>query len=97
MTIDKSLKVKMGSISNRNVLSRAERLQKLKEAERWKEGDSVYGLPKTRVVKVSLKKKKKAKGPEEAAAGAAKPAAGAPAAGAKPAAGAAKPAAGAKK
>ncbi len=92
MTIDKSLKVKMGSISNRNVLSRAERLQKLKEAERWKDGDSVYGLPKTRVFKVSLKKKKKAKGPEEAAAGgAAKPAAGGAAA--KPAAGAAKPAA----
>ena len=46
MTIDKSLKVKAGAISNRNVLTRAERIVKLKEAERWKDGQSVLGLPK---------------------------------------------------
>ena len=38
MTIDKSLKVKAGGIQNRNVLTRAERIVKLKETERWKEG-----------------------------------------------------------
>ena len=96
MTIDKSLRVKTGAISNRNVLNRAERIAKLKETERWHEGDSVLGLPKVRVLKLALKKKKKAK-VEEGAEGAA-PAAGgaAPAAAAKPAAGAAaaKPAAG---
>src|SRR5437868_11856226 len=94
MTIDKSLRVKAGAISNRNVLTRAERIVKLKETERWKEGDSVLGLPKVRVLKLALKKKKKATKAEEGAEGAA-PAAGgaAPAAGAKPAA--AKPAAGA--
>jgi len=94
MTIDKSLRVKAGAISNRNVLTRAERILKLKESDRWKEGDKVLGLPKVRVLKLSLKKKKKAKA-EEGAEGAA-PAAGAakPAAGAKPAAAAAaKPAA----
>jgi small basic protein (TIGR04137 family) len=79
MTIDKSLKVKAGAISNRNVLTRAERVAKLQEAERWKEGDKVLGLPKVRVLKLALKKKKKAKA-EEGAEGAAKPAAGAPAA-----------------
>jgi small basic protein (TIGR04137 family) len=68
MTIDKSLKVKMGAISNRNVLTRVERLMKMKEAERWKEGDPIVGLPKVRVYKISMKKKKKAKTPEEAAA-----------------------------
>jgi small basic protein (TIGR04137 family) len=68
MTIDKSLKVKMGAISNRNVLTRVERLLKLKDAERWQEGDSVIGLPKVRVYKISMKKKKKVKTPEEAAA-----------------------------
>jgi small basic protein (TIGR04137 family) len=95
MTIDKSLKVKAGAISNRNVLTRAERIVKLKEAERWKDGQSVLGLPKVRVLKVAMKKKKKAKA-EEGAEGAAAPAAGGAAA-AKPAAGAAaKPAAGAK-
>lgn len=61
MTIDKSLKVKAGATRSRNVLTRAERLLKLQQSSRWKEGDPVTGLPKVRVVKVSLKKKKKAK------------------------------------
>jgi small basic protein (TIGR04137 family) len=61
MTIDKTLKVRAGMIRNRNVLTRAERLEKLKQAERWKEGDAVLGLPKVRVTKVALKKKKKTK------------------------------------
>jgi small basic protein (TIGR04137 family) len=65
MTLDKSLKVAGGSIKSRNVMTRVERLTRLKELERWKEGDPVLGIPKTRVVKVSLKKKKKVKGPEE--------------------------------
>ena len=94
MTIDNSLKVRRGLVRVRSVMTRAERLTKLKEAERWKEGDSVLGLPKVRVSKVSLKKKKVKKKEEEGAEGAA--AAGTPAA---PAAGAAgkKPAADAKK
>lgn len=61
MTIDKSLKVKAGASRSRNVLTRAERLAKLRETNRWQEGDGVTGLPKVRVVKVSLKKKKKVK------------------------------------
>ncbi len=61
MTIDKSLKIKAGSVKMRNVLTRAERLTKLVEADRWSEGDPVYGIPKVRVVKISLKKKKKVK------------------------------------
>jgi small basic protein (TIGR04137 family) len=81
MTIDKSLKVKLGSIRSRNVLTRGERIAKLKESERWKDGDSVIGLPKVRVFKLSLKKKKKAKAAEEGAA-AGTPAAATPAAGA---------------
>src|SRR6187401_2654598 len=90
MTIDKSLRVKAGAISNRNVLTRAERILKLKETERWKEGDRVLGLPKVRVLKLALKKKKKAAKAEEGAEGAAAPAGGAAApAAAKPAAGAA--------
>ncbi|MCL4206350.1 MAG: small basic protein [Pirellulaceae bacterium] len=65
MTIDKSLKVRAGAIRNRNVLTRAERLTKLQDAERWHEGDPVLGMPKVRVQKISLKKKKKAKGKED--------------------------------
>ena len=65
MTIDKSLKVRRGMISNRNVLTRIERLEKLKAQARWSEGDPILGLPKVRVQKVSLKKKKKVKKEEE--------------------------------
>ncbi len=68
MTIDKSLKIKAGSVKMRNVMTRAERLTKLIETERWKEGDPVYGLPKVRVPKISLKKKKKVKKADEEAA-----------------------------
>jgi small basic protein (TIGR04137 family) len=96
MTIDKSLKVKGSGIQNRNVLTRAERIEQLIKAEKFKEGDKVLGLPKVRVVKLSLKKKKKVKAEEGAEAGKA----GAPAAagGKAPAGGAAaKPAAGGKK
>jgi small basic protein (TIGR04137 family) len=57
MTLDKSLKVSGGLIKNRNVLTRVERLKRLAELDRWSEGDPVIGIPKTRVVKVSLKKK----------------------------------------
>jgi len=65
MTLDKSLKVAGGAIKTRNVMTRVERLKRLTELERWKEGDPVLGIPKTRVMKVALKKKKKVKGPEE--------------------------------
>ncbi len=65
MTIDKSLKINRGLIRARSVLSRAERLEKLRDADRWSEGDSPMGLPKVRVQKISLKKKKKVKVEEE--------------------------------
>jgi small basic protein (TIGR04137 family) len=88
MSIDKSLRIRAGATQQRNVLTRHERLEKLKAAERWAEGKSVLGLPKVRVPKTTLKKKKKAKKAEEEAAAA--PAAGAPAAPAAPAKPAAK-------
>jgi small basic protein (TIGR04137 family) len=89
MTIDKSLKVRRGATRNRSVLTRVERLARLKEADRWKEGDSPLGLPKVRVRKLAMKKKKKKK--EEGEEGAVAEGA-APAAAAAPAAPTAKPA-----
>ncbi|MAI33859.1 MAG: small basic protein [Rhodopirellula sp.] len=65
MTMDSSLKVKAGAIRARNVLTRAERIARLKELDRFNEDKSVVGMPKVRVVKVSLKKKKKVKKAEE--------------------------------
>jgi small basic protein (TIGR04137 family) len=97
MTIDKSLRVKRGATRNRSVLTRVERISRLQEADRWKDGDSPLGLPKVRVRKLTMKKKKKKKEEEgaEGAAGTAAPAAGAkaPAAAAKAPAGGAKGAA----
>ena len=74
MTMDKSLRIRRGMVRSRSVLSRAERLARLQSADRWKEGDSPFGLPKVRVYKLSMKKKKKKK-EEEGEAGAAAPAA----------------------
>ncbi len=46
MSIDRSLKVSGALSRHRNVLSRAERVERLKEEERWAEGDAVTALPK---------------------------------------------------
>ena len=46
MSIDRSLKIRGALERHHNVLSRAERVEKLKEEERWVEGDTVIGLPK---------------------------------------------------
>jgi small basic protein (TIGR04137 family) len=46
MSIDRSLKIKGALTRHRNVLTRAERIEKLKEEEKWSEDNSVLGLPK---------------------------------------------------
>ncbi|MDJ0975859.1 MAG: small basic protein [Planctomycetota bacterium] len=48
MSIHKSLKLKNALVRPRSVLTRWERIEKLKEQERWEDGDSVTGLPKVR-------------------------------------------------
>jgi len=77
MSIDKTLKIRRATVRNRCVLKRAERIARLKELDRWQEGDSPFGLPKVRVYKITVKKKKKSKKEEAAqAAGAGEAAAG---------------------
>jgi small basic protein (TIGR04137 family) len=46
MSIDRSLKIKGALSRHRNVLTRAERIEQLKEEDRWSENDSLLGLPK---------------------------------------------------
>lgn len=46
MSIDRSLKIKGALTRHRNVLTRAERIEQLKDEDRWSEGDSLLGLPK---------------------------------------------------
>jgi small basic protein (TIGR04137 family) len=65
MSIDKSLRRKNQLVRARNVLTRAERIKVLQDDERWKEGRSPFGLPKVRVLKMVIKKAKKAKEEEK--------------------------------
>jgi small basic protein (TIGR04137 family) len=101
--MDRSLKSASALVRHRNVLTRAERLVKLGEEERWNDTKPVYGLPKVAHRKMAVVKAEKAEAVEgeAVAAGMAAPAAGAK--GAAPAAGktapgakGAAPAAGAK-
>ena len=73
---------------HRSVLKRYERVKILKDKEKWEEKDSVFGLPKVKIVRFKIKKEKAvaAEGAEGAAA--------VPVAGAAPAAGKASPQAG---
>jgi small basic protein (TIGR04137 family) len=83
MSLHSSLKQSGATVRHRNVLKREERIGKLTDAEKWKDGDSIFSLPKVRSVKLRIKKKAKKK---EEAAGAETVAGAAPAAGVAPAA-----------
>lgn len=67
MTLHKSLKSGSTLARSRNVLNRAERMEKLEREKRWKEQDSIFGLPKVRAAVKKVVKKKKAKKEDEAA------------------------------
>jgi len=93
MGLHRSLKVNSALIQQRSVLSRIERLKDLMKKGLWAEGQSVTGLPKTKIIKIKAKKAVKEAAPEAGAAAAAKPegaAASAAAPAAAPAAKAAK-------
>jgi len=85
MSLDKSLRSSGALTRHRNVLSRAERVERLADDEKWQDGDDVFGLPKVAHRKVQTRKPKPIAASPEAAAeaeGAAAPAGeGAPAEG----------------
>jgi small basic protein (TIGR04137 family) len=66
MSIDRSLKIKGALTRHRNVLKRAERIEKLKDEERWAKGETVFGLPKVAHRKSHAGKKIKEAPVEEA-------------------------------
>lgn len=68
MSIDRTLKLKNALVRHRNVLTRAERVGKLKDEERWSEGDSLLSLPKVSHRKIAITKKVKEAPKEEKAA-----------------------------
>ena len=97
MSLDRSLKSANALVRHRNVLTRDERLLKLKELEKWDDKKSVYGLPKVahRKAAVASKAEKEDATDTAAGTGGATPAAGAKGAAPAPAKGGAQPAKGA--
>ncbi|MDJ0521414.1 MAG: small basic protein [Planctomycetota bacterium] len=67
MSIHKSLKLKNNLERERSVLTRWERIEKLMDADKWREGDAVIGLPKVRT-KFKVKSRKAQKKAEAEAA-----------------------------
>ncbi len=65
MSMDKSLKGRNVLTRHRNVLTRAERIEYLKETDRWTEESRAMGLPKVAHRKVTVGKKDKEKKQEQ--------------------------------
>ncbi|HNW39699.1 MAG TPA: small basic protein [Candidatus Omnitrophota bacterium] len=77
MSIHPSLTISEKDKKTRSVLKRIERIRQMNEKGDWKEGDSVYGLPKIKTVRIKIKKEKVEKAATTTEEGAAAPAAGA--------------------
>ncbi|MGH7151199.1 MAG: small basic protein [Planctomycetota bacterium] len=70
MSIHASLRTRGKLVRERNVWSRLERLLFLEKEGKWKEGDSIFGLPKVRTrLKGAAKKKVKKAAAEPGAEG----------------------------
>ena len=76
MSIDKSLRRKNSLARARNVLTRDERIAQMKKDDKWVDGRNPFGLPKTKVAKLVVKKKAKKEDKAAEGADAAAPAAG---------------------
>ena len=70
MSMDRSLRSKSMLERHRNVLTRAERLEILKETGLWSDGGKITGLPKVAHRKAAVGKKDKAEKKPEGAEGA---------------------------
>lgn len=60
MSIHPSLSSSSKSSKTRSVLKRAERLKILMEKGSWQEGQNIFGLPKTKILRIKIKKEKAA-------------------------------------
>jgi len=61
MSIHPSLTISEKDKMARSVLKRTERIRQMHEKGKWKEGDSVYGLPKIKALRIKIKKEKAVK------------------------------------
>ena len=69
MTQHSSLKGTAVGVRHRNVLKRHERVQVLQSEEKWGSRESVYKLPKMKLIKIKMKKTKAKQEGETPAAG----------------------------
>ena len=60
MSVHPSLSSKGKNKRSRSVLKRFEKLKELREKDKWKPEDSVFGLPKIKALRWKAKKTKKA-------------------------------------
>jgi small basic protein (TIGR04137 family) len=97
MSLDKSLKARGALVRHRNVLTRAERIEKLRDLGKWDTDKDVFALPKVAHRKVTTKKIKTVAAAAAPGAEGAAAAPGAEAATGAPAKGAAAPKAAAPK
>ncbi len=81
MSLHPSLKTSKAGKKHRTVLKRYERLTALKEKGILKDDDSVFGMPKLKIVKIKVKKEVKEEKPKEGEVAATPAPASAPAAG----------------
>jgi small basic protein (TIGR04137 family) len=58
MSIHPSLTISEKDKKVRSVLKRSERIKQMQEKSNWKQGDSVYGLPKLKSLRIKIKKEK---------------------------------------
>jgi len=58
MSLHPSLTVSEKDKQARSVLKRTERIRQMQEKGKWKEGDSVYNLPKIKTLRIKIKKEK---------------------------------------
>lgn len=65
MSLHPSLKTSKAGKKHRTVLKRYERLAALKEKGILKDDDSVFGMPKLKIIKIKVKKEKAEEKPKE--------------------------------
>lgn len=75
MSLHPSLRISDKDKKQRSVLKRTERLKKMIEKKQWKDGNTVFGLPKLKTVRMKVKKEKVEKAATTEAAATAAPAA----------------------
>ncbi len=61
MSVHRSLKASSGIVKHKNVLTKKERISKLRSTDNWTDASTIYGMPKVGNRKLVARKKAKKK------------------------------------